>query len=141
MPAVLAFGGNKSQTDFFFSFMFHLQTTRQQTSVFTPMLIKVNYLVVRGHWWKTCGLLGLRYIRKFKTSRCIQHQLMACVCFPVRFQSIFFQRMFELLLLCQDKCLPIPPRLSPLSSHHSTFMGAEHFFLLLLETSPILPAT
>lgn len=90
MPAVLAFGGNKSQTDFFFSFMFHLQTTRQQTSVFTPMLIKVNYLVVRGHWWKTCGLLGLCYVRKFKTSRRIQHQLMACVCFPVRFQSIFF---------------------------------------------------
>lgn len=110
--------------------MFHLQATCQQTLVFTPMLIKVNYFVVWGHWYKTCGLLGLCYIQKFKISRCIQHQLMAYVCFPVRLRA-YFQLMFESLLLCQAKCLLTPGRLFFSFFHHLTFMGAKHFSLFL----------
>lgn len=60
-----SFLGEKSQTDFS-SFMFHIQATSQQTLVFTPMLIKVNYFVVLGHWCKTCASFSLCYAQKFK---------------------------------------------------------------------------
>lgn len=60
--------------------MFHIQATGQQTLVFTLMLIKVNYFVVLGHWYKTCILFSLCYVQKFKISRCIQHTLMTYLC-------------------------------------------------------------
>lgn len=115
--------------------MFHLQATCQQTLVFTPMLIKVNYFVVWGHWHKTCGLLGLCYVQKFKISRCIQHQLMAYVCFPVRFKA-FFQLMFELLLLCQTKCLLTPGRLFFFFLPSFDLHGGKTFFFFFFLRHP-----
>lgn len=102
LPAVLVFLGKKCQTHFS-SFMFHIQATSQQTLVFTLMLIKVNYFVVLGHWYKTCTLFSLCYVQKFKISRCIQHKLMTYLCFSMWFKA-FFQFMFELLLLFYAKC-------------------------------------
>lgn len=100
----ISFWGGKIQTDFS-SFMFHIQATSQKTLVFTPMLIKVNYFVVLGHWYKTCALLSLCNVQKFRISGCIQHKLMTYLCFPMWFREFFFfQFMFELLLLLHAKC-------------------------------------
>lgn len=85
--------------------MFHIQATSQKTLVFTPMLIKVNYFVVLGHWYKTCALFSLCNVQKFKISRCIQDKLMTYLCFSVWFKAFFFF-LFSLCLnysasLCQ----------------------------------------
>lgn len=104
LPAVLVFLGGKAKHTvfFFFSVMFHIQATGQQTLVFTLMLIKVNYFVVLGHWYKTCILFSLCYVQKFKISRCIQHTLMTYLCLLCDSKH-FFQFMFELLLLFYAK--------------------------------------
>lgn len=83
LPAVLVFFLGGGSQIHFFSFMFHIQATSQQTLVFTLMLIKVNYFVALGHWYKTCILFSLCYKQKFKISRCIQHKLMTNLCFSI----------------------------------------------------------
>lgn len=83
LPAVLVFLRGKKPNTLFYSVMFHIQATGQQTLVFTLMLIKVNYFVVLGHWYKTCILFSLCYVQKFKISRCIQRTLMTYLCFAM----------------------------------------------------------
>lgn len=96
----ISFGGKKGQTDFS-SFMFHIQATSQQTLVFTPMLIKVNYFVVLGHWYKTCAPFSLCYVQKFTISRCIQHKLMTYLCFPTQVKAILVYVWITSTCQCQ----------------------------------------
>lgn len=56
---------------------------------------------------------------------------MAYVCFPGRFQASL-QLTFELLLLCQAKCLLTPGRLVLSFLPSLTFVGAKHFFFYFL---------
>lgn len=99
----ISFGGGKSQTHF--SSFFHIQATSQQTLVFTLMLIKVNYFVVLGHWYKTCILFSLCYVQKFKISRCIQHKLMTYLCFSMWFKAfLFFSLCLNYFCFYYAKC-------------------------------------
>lgn len=132
----ISFLGEKIQTDFS-SFMFHIQATSQKTLVFTPMLIKVNYFVVLGHWYKTCALLSLCNVQKFKISGCIQHKLMIYLCFSMWFKAFFFffQLVFELLLLLYAKCSHDSCGILFLSSSIFLPLWCLNFFFLL-EPSP-----
>lgn len=131
----ISFLGEKIQTDFS-SFMFHIQATSQKTLVFTPMLIKVNYFVVLGHWYKTCALLSLCNVQKFKISGCIQHKLMIYLCFSMWFKAFFF------FSLCSNYfCFSMPNALTiPVGFFFSLLLSFYLYdvwtFFFLLEPSP-----
>lgn len=107
--------------------MFHLQATCQQTLVFTPMLIKVNYFVVWGHWHKTVVFLVYVMYKSSKFQDASNTNWWLTYVF-LWDSKHFFSSCLNYFCFARPNVSWLLGDSFSFFFHPLTFMGAKHFF-------------